>query len=61
MLENNSTTQDVSSILNSVGALSELLWLFYSNLLKQGFSRKDAFNLTHDYMIATFTGGGFNT
>lgn len=60
-MENNNAAQDVSGILNSVGALSELLWLFYSNLLKQGFSRNDAFKLTHDYMIATFTGGDMNT
>jgi hypothetical protein len=34
--------------------MSELLKVFYDNLIKQGFSQKEALCLTGDYMKAVF-------
>lgn len=46
--------EDISSLLNAVGAMSEMLKVFYDNLIKQGFSQKEALSLTSDYMKAVF-------
>lgn len=46
--------QDISSLLNAVGSMSEMLKVFYDNLIKQGFSQKEALYLTSDYMKAVF-------
>lgn len=46
--------EDVSNLLNAVGAISEMLKVFYDNLIKQGFSQKEALYLTSDYMKAVF-------
>lgn len=46
--------EDISNLLNAVGAMSELLKVFYDNLIKQGFSQKEALYLTGDYMKAVF-------
>lgn len=42
----------ISNLLNAVGAMSEMLRVFYDNLIKQGFSQEEALYLTSDYMKA---------
>lgn len=46
--------EDISNLLNAVGTISEMLKVFYDNLIKQGFSQKEALYLTSDYMKAVF-------
>ena len=38
----------------SVGAMSELLKMFYDSLIQQGFTPEQAIQLTSDYMKAVF-------
>lgn len=44
----------ISNLLNAVGAMSEVLRVFYDNLVKQGFTNQEALYLTSDYMKAVF-------
>ena len=44
----------ISNLLNAVGAMSEVLKVFYDNLIKQGFTKQEALYLTNDYMKAVF-------
>lgn len=46
--------EEVSNLLNAVGAMSEVLRVFYDNLIKQGFSEKEALYLTDNYIKAVF-------
>lgn len=41
---------DIERLLTSVGALSELLHVFYTSLLKQGFSEDQALVLCSEFM-----------
>ena len=36
------------------GAMAEMIRMFYVSLVNQGFSEKDALQLTSDYMKAVF-------
>lgn len=47
---------DISNLINAVGAMSELLKVFYDNLIKQGFTNQEALYLTSDYMKMMFRG-----
>ena len=49
--------EDIENIINAVGAMSEMLKVFYDNLIKQGFTNQEALRLTSDYMKAVFGGG----
>ena len=36
--------KEIQKLLDSVGAMTEMLRLFYDNLIKQGFTNQEAFN-----------------
>lgn len=42
-------------VVNAIGALAEMCRLFYSHLVKLGFTRGEALELTKGYIIATMT------
>lgn len=42
-------------IVNAVGSLAEICRLFYSHLVKLGFTRGEALELTKGYIRATMT------
>lgn len=46
----NENNKSLESIINAVGCMTEILWLFYSGLVKQGFSKEEAMNLTESYL-----------
>ena len=46
--------QDISELINATGAMAELMKVFYDELIKQGFSKIEAIQLTSDYMKAVF-------
>ena len=45
---------EVEKMKISVGAMSELLRMFYDSLIKQNFTPEQAIQLTSDYMKAVF-------
>lgn len=48
---------NIDNIVNSIGAIAEILWILYDSLLKQGFNEQQSMYLTVEYMVNTF----FNT
>ena len=48
--------EEISSVLNAVGAMAEVLMVFYENLIKQGFTKQEALYLVSDYMKTVFGG-----
>lgn len=45
----------VSNIVNSIGAIAEMTHLFCDNLEKAGFTHQDAMYLTKAFVTATFS------
>lgn len=45
---------EVEKMKVGVGAMSELLRMFYDSLIKQNFTPEQAIQLTSDYMKAVF-------
>ena len=45
---------EVEKMKIGVGAMSELLRMFYDSLIKQNFTLEQAIQLTSDYMKAVF-------
>ena len=45
---------EVEKMKIGVGAMSELLRMFYDSLIRQGFTPDQAIQLTSDYMKAEF-------
>ena len=45
---------EVEKMKIGVGAMSELLRMFYDSLIQQGFTTDQAIHLTSDYMKAVF-------
>lgn len=45
---------EVEKMKIGVGAMSELLRMFYDSLIQQGFTPDQAIQLTSDYMRAVF-------
>ena len=48
--------EEISSVLNAVGAMAEVLMVFYENLIKHGFTKQEALYLVSDYMKTVFGG-----
>lgn len=46
---------DERNIINAIGALAEMSSFFMKQLLKQGFTRKEALSLTQAFIMATCT------
>lgn len=47
----------IEELINSIGAISEVLGLFYVNLIKQGFDAYQAMFLTSEFMKALMPNG----
>lgn len=45
---------NIDNIVNSIGAIAEILWILYDSLLKQGFNEQQSMYLTVEYMVNTF-------
>ena len=45
---------EFQKLIDSVGAASEILRLFYNSLIKQGFTKQEALYLTGNYLKAVF-------
>lgn len=45
----------MNNIITAIGALAEICGLFHKNLLKQGFRRREALELTKAYLSITIT------
>lgn len=45
----------MNNLVTAIGALAEVCGLFQQHLLKQGFSRKEALELTKTYLSTTIT------
>jgi hypothetical protein len=39
-----------NEVINAVGAMAEMSWIFYSTAIKKGFSAVQAFQLTQTYL-----------
>lgn len=50
--------EELDCLINSIGAMTELVWLFYEDLIKQGFTEKQSLYLTSEWMVGTFAKGG---
>lgn len=50
--------EELDNLINSIGAMTELIRLFYEDLIKQGFTEKQSLYLTSEWMVGTFTKGG---
>lgn len=46
-----------NELLNALGAMSETCGFFMKQLMAQGFTRKEAIQLTQAYLQSTITGG----
>lgn len=46
--------EEISSVLNAVGAMAEVLRVFYENLVEHGFTKQEALYLVSDYMKTVF-------
>lgn len=44
---------EVNKTITAIGSLAELCWIFFSGLLKQGFTKKQALELTITFMNNT--------
>ena len=53
-MNENISKEKVEEVKVSVGAMSELLRMFYGSLIQQGFTPDQAILLTSDYMKAVF-------
>lgn len=51
---NENINKKVEEVKVSVGAMSELLRMFYDSLIQQNFTPEQAIQLTSDYMKAVF-------
>lgn len=47
-------TPQVQKLVDSIGSLAEMCGLFYRQLLKNGFTKKQAFELTKAYLLDAF-------
>lgn len=54
LMQNEVEKMKISVGAMSVGAMSELLKMFYDSLIQQGFTPEQAIQLTSDYMKAVF-------
>lgn len=45
----------MNDLVTAIGALAEMCGLFQQHLLKQGFTRKEALELTKTYISTTMT------
>lgn len=50
---------EVRKLADSIGALAEIMGIFYKNLLKQGFRAKEALELTKTYLMVIYDNHGF--
>lgn len=46
---------EAEKMITTIGAIAEICGIFYRNLLKQGFTQKQALQLTQTYMAISFT------
>lgn len=53
-MNENISKEKVEQVKVSVGAMSELLRMFYGSLIQQGFTPDQAIQLTSEYMKAVF-------
>lgn len=44
------SSQNADEFINALGATAEIIWIFYSNLVKQGFTAVQALQLTQTYL-----------
>lgn len=44
-------TSQVQNLIAAIGSLAEMCGIFYQQLLKNGFSKKQALELTKEYLI----------
>lgn len=47
--------EKIENLINSFGAISEMLKMFYDRLIEQGFTRAQALQLTGKFLEATIT------
>lgn len=45
----------LDDVLTALGATAEMCRLFYKNLIEQGFTQKDALELTKEFIRTTLT------
>lgn len=48
-------SKELNEFVTAVGALAEALRLFRHELIKNGFTRKEALDLTHTYLRETLS------
>lgn len=46
-------TPQVQKVVTAIGSLAEMCGIFYQQLIKNGFSKKQAFDLTRVYLLNT--------
>lgn len=57
MASKKETSQKVANAINALGAVAELLHVFYEDLIQQGFSGEDAIFLCSTYLETMLPGG----
>ena len=47
-------SNEIDIIINSIGAMAEILWILYDSLVNRGFSEQQSMYLTTEYMTEVF-------